>query len=102
EPAPPVIYALPLHDALPICLGLGYLLVALVYRLPIAVQPMKAVGAVALTGAVEPEALAASGLILGLLIAAVGLLRAAERLVRLRSEEHTSELQSRENLVCRL
>lgn len=64
-------------------LGLGYLLVALVYRLPIAVQPMKAVGAVALTGAVEPEALAASGLILGLLIAAVGLLRAAERLVRL-------------------
>src|SRR5690606_40824158 len=30
------------------------------------------------------------------------MLRQIARLVKLRSEEHTSELQSRENLVCRL
>src|SRR5690606_40833141 len=41
--------------------------------------------------------IAAMGLFLGFIIAYPG-----DRVQKLRSEEHTSELQSRENLVCRL
>lgn len=66
-----------------VAVGLGYLLVAAVYRLPVAVQPMKAIGAIALTSATDPETLAASGLIVGAAVAAVGLFRAVERAARL-------------------
>src|SRR5690606_41487492 len=49
------------------------------------------------------EALAASGQLLVLTPQELGLIGAtAQRDALARSEEHTSELQSRENLVCRL
>lgn len=63
--------------------GLGYLLVAVVYRLPIAVQPMKAVGAILLASGTDPGTLAAAGLILGVAVAAIGLFRVVERAARL-------------------
>ncbi len=66
-----------------VALGAGYLLVAAVYRLPIAVQPMKAVGAILLTTASDPQTLAASGLILGVLVSLVGLFRIVEKAARL-------------------
>lgn len=44
---------------------------------------MKAIGAIALTSATDPETLAASGLIVGTVVAAVGLFRAVERAARL-------------------
>src|SRR5690606_41497034 len=80
HPAPTEIYPLSLHDALPIFPG----------------EPL-------------PETTGEVGIDLGLThfavlsngkkIASPKFLRRAERR---RSEEHTSELQSRENLVCRL
>src|SRR5690606_40448345 len=51
----------------------------------------------------HPERFAAAAVIpMGDLEAAVGEARRAAKLGLRRSEEHTSELQSRENLVCRL
>ncbi|SMF55653.1 Sulfate permease, MFS superfamily [Tistlia consotensis] len=66
-----------------VSVGLAYLLVAGVYRLPVAVQPMKAVGAIVLTTATDPETLAACGLVLAAVIAAIGLSRIVERAARL-------------------
>ena len=45
--------------------GLFALMTALVYRLPIPVQPMKAVAAMAIAGMATPEVLMATGLLLG-------------------------------------
>lgn len=59
----------------------GYLLVALVYRLPVAVQPMKAVGAVILAGGLSGGEVAWAGAMLGAILLALAaspvLLRAA-------------------------
>ncbi|MDN3523620.1 putative sulfate/molybdate transporter [Halomonas ramblicola] len=54
----------------PVFLGFaaGYLLVALLYRLPIAVQPMKALGAVILTGGLTAAETAWAGTIIGLVL----------------------------------
>lgn len=49
----------------------GYLLVALVYRAPIAVQPMKALGAVILTGGLTAAETALAGALLGLVLLAL-------------------------------
>ncbi|UOM35740.1 putative sulfate/molybdate transporter [Acuticoccus sp. I52.16.1] len=49
----------------------GYLLVALVYRVPVAVQPMKALGAVILAGGLGAEGIAVSGAVLGALLLAL-------------------------------
>src|SRR5690625_7860837 len=62
--APPEIYTLSLHDALPICVGMGHVSAAAVPRV---------------------ARLISDGVP-----------------VVVRSEEHTSELQSRGHLVCRL
>src|SRR5690606_41407432 len=74
DPAPPEIYTLSLHDALPISIlsagRAGLRMVAAGYPGP------------------RPEHRATPG--------------SFERATSARSEEHTSELQSRENLVCRL
>src|SRR5690606_42126833 len=93
-------HTLPLHDALPICRRLAL------------VRPDR--GAIAALGAryletLVPDAretvavLRAEGIdvriISGGLLPAV---RAVAEALGVRSEEHTSELQSRENLVCRL
>jgi MFS superfamily sulfate permease-like transporter len=59
----------------------GYLLVAVVYRLPVAVQPMKAVGAVILAGGLSGGEVAWAGAMLGAILLALAasplLLRAA-------------------------
>ncbi len=57
----------------PVFLGFaaGYLLVALLYRAPIAVQPMKALGAVILTGGLTAAETALAGALLGLVLLAL-------------------------------
>ncbi len=61
--------------------AVGYLLVAIVYRLPVAVQPMKAVGAVILAGGLSGGEVAWAGAMLGAILLALAasplLLRAA-------------------------
>src|SRR5207249_10553480 len=79
-PRPAEIYTLSLHDALPICARVGL------------AQP----GERALRAREHPHEAA-------LLDTEEQLLRIQERcFMRVRSEEHTSELQSRFDLVCRL
>src|SRR5690606_41787229 len=85
-PPPAALYPLSLHDALPIfvTLGLGLWLI---------VRPLASLSALVL-------AIAA-----GMVVAGASRLSDSDRPLPARvsrSEEHTSELQSRENLVCRL
>src|SRR5690606_41361160 len=89
DPAPLEIYTLSLHDALPISAEDGH-------AVPAALAVVDAVVAVG----VEVEGREG-------VVADLGLLQAEHVGPRHvepgeRSEEHTSELQSRENLVCRL
>jgi hypothetical protein len=58
----------------PVLLGfaLFYIATALYYRLPIPVQPMKAVAAVLLTAGIAPAGLAASGVLIGLVLLVLG------------------------------
>src|SRR5690606_39710258 len=89
DPGTPVPYALSLHDAIPICCGDAVL------------RPVQAaIGRAAGDGAGDVEEVA------------IAVRAGAEHRVAegdsvalspgdVRSEEHTSELQSRENLVCR-
>lgn len=55
----------------------------LFYRLPIPVQPMKAVSAVILTGGLSPGEVAAAGMILGIILFGLGITGAISRLARL-------------------
>jgi hypothetical protein len=69
----------------PVILGfaIAYLGTALLYRLPIPVQPMKAVAAVLLTSEVAPASLAASGVAMGAILLLLGSTGAIDRLGRL-------------------
>src|SRR5690606_39382335 len=87
--APPAIHTLSLHDALPICDG--------DHRQVGQHVPDRAVDR---PGPALPPGRHRLGHAAGPPLQAPGLLDAPPR--HLRSEEHTSELQSRENLVCRL
>src|SRR5439155_21094655 len=84
DPAPPEIYTLSLHDALPICQPLHR-----PGKTRRASQPAEPGGVITPDAAARPLA--------GRRPAPR---RASQR--RCRSEEHTSELQSRGHLVCRL
>ena len=88
DPATPEIYTLSLHDALPICVGVG----ATIFDV-----------ALALLGDLPRDAdrCATVGDAVAELIEALGLVRTGETVFD-RSEEHTSELQSLAYLVCRL
>src|SRR5690606_39600495 len=98
----PHIYSLSLHAALPIS-GAGY--VALSAVLKMVVFPLVITGVVLITGLQGTAAMtliiygviptASSGYALAKLLGAD-----ADVMAGIRSEEHTSELQSRENLVC--
>ncbi len=59
---------------MPVVLGfaVSYIATAFWYRLPIPVQPMKAVAAVLLTAEMSPESLAASGVIIGAILLVLG------------------------------
>ncbi|MEJ2693475.1 MAG: putative sulfate/molybdate transporter [Candidatus Thiodiazotropha sp.] len=53
--------------------GLFALAVALIYRRPIPVQPMKVVAAIAIAGQLDPAVIAATGLLLGVVLILLGL-----------------------------
>jgi MFS superfamily sulfate permease-like transporter len=76
-------------------LGFGLFLIAsgLFYGLPIAVQPMKAVGAVMLTSGLTPGEVAATGIVLGLILLVLGLSGAIGWLARLIPQSVTAGLQ---------
>lgn len=64
--------------------GLAYLLVAAVYRLPVAVQPLKAFGAIAVAAGAGADVVAAGALLMGatfVLLGATGWLDRAARVV---------------------
>lgn len=63
--------------------GVAYLVVARVYRLPVAVQPLKAFGAVAIAAGAGADVIAAGALLMGgvfIILGTTGLLDAAARL----------------------
>src|SRR5207249_12091412 len=91
DPATPDVYTLSLHDALPI---LGETVEGAALEEAVASGVLAALGTVGVQGT---AGCALSGLF------ALGLVSpCAEACSRMRSEEHTSELQSRFDLVCRL
>src|SRR5207302_11314690 len=93
---PPGVHTLSLHDALPICaadddVGAG-------------LERLRAVVEVGRRLEVGLRVVVLLGVgVVGLVVAGQGdALQPLDRLEAVRSEEHTSELQSREKLVCRL
>lgn len=78
-----------------VLLGFGALLIAtgLFYAIPIAVQPMKAVGAAMLTGGLTPAEIAAAGLTVGVVILALGATGLIGRVARLVPQSVTAGLQ---------
>src|SRR5690606_40728102 len=96
DPPPTEIYPLSLHDALPILAGLA----------PSAYVRSKARRRRTELRTLWPDVVddLASGVRAGLSLpeALIALAERGPEQLRGRSEEHTSELQSRENLVCRL
>src|SRR5690606_41793684 len=87
HPPPPEIYTLSLHDALPISI------------LP--PRCIRKVRSETLTSLI-PFKFCKADVIWRMELASTTLIVISRTLLSLRSEEHTSELQSRENLVCRL
>lgn len=79
----------------PVVLGfaLCYIGTALVYRLPIPVQPMKAVAAVLVTAGTTPASLAASGVIIGAALLVLGASGGVDRLGRLVPQSVLAGLQ---------
>jgi MFS superfamily sulfate permease-like transporter len=65
----------------------------LFYGLPIAVQPMKAVSAVILTGGLRPGEVAAAGMILGIVLLVLGATGAIGRVARLIPQSVSTGLQ---------
>jgi hypothetical protein len=79
----------------PILLGFAtfYIATAAYYRLPIPVQPMKAVAAVLLTTGITPAGLAASGVMIGIALLVLGLTGWITRLARLVPQSVLAGLQ---------
>ena len=63
--------------------GLTYILAGSYFQVPIAVQPFKAVAAIALAMSLSPSAIASAGLVMGLLLILVGVTNLATRLAKL-------------------
>jgi MFS superfamily sulfate permease-like transporter len=79
----------------PVLVGFAvfYLGTALYYRLPIPVQPMKAVAAVLLTAGITPAGLAASGVMIGVALLLLGLTGWITRLARVVPQSVLAGLQ---------
>jgi MFS superfamily sulfate permease-like transporter len=79
----------------PVLAGFGafYVATALIYRLPVPVQPMKAIAAVAMTGAVTPAMLAVSGVLTGVVLLALGLTGLISRFARIVPQSVIAGLQ---------
>ncbi|NHM20375.1 benzoate transporter [Epibacterium mobile] len=73
--------------------GLFYIATGLVYRLPIPVQPMKAIAAVALLGVASPTEIALSGVLIGLVLLGLGGTGLIDRIRRLVPQSVLSGLQ---------
>jgi MFS superfamily sulfate permease-like transporter len=86
------LVGLPASNVL-LCFGLFYLATGLIYRLPIPVQPMKAIAAVALVSEVNPGAIALSGILIGLTLLALGASGLIDRIARLVPQSVLSGLQ---------
>ena len=69
----------------PVLLGfaIAYLVTGLVYRLPVPVQPMKAIAALVMVSEVSPGSVALSGLMIGAVLVILGATGAIDRLARL-------------------
>jgi MFS superfamily sulfate permease-like transporter len=80
---------------LPVIAGFAafYIATALYYRLPVPVQPMKAVAAVLLTTQLTPATLAASGIMIGAILVALGLTGWITRLARMVPQSVLAGLQ---------
>lgn len=76
-----------------LCFGVFYIATGLIYRLPIPVQPMKAIAAVALVGGVTPDAVALSGVLIGLALLVLGASGLIDRIARLVPQSVLSGLQ---------
>jgi SulP family sulfate permease len=63
--------------------GLTYCLAARYFQIPIAVQPFKAVAAIALALSLSPSEIASAGLLMGVLLLLVGITNLASRLARI-------------------
>src|SRR5690606_40947698 len=88
--APHAIYTLSLHDALPIFISSGFIIIFIIHSGALRVVTPSSLGPINF---------------LSILWQAVHILPKTSSpcaAIASRSEEHTSELQSRENLVCRL
>ncbi len=79
----------------PVFLGFAVFLVAsaLIYRLPVPVQPMKAVAAVMLTTQIAPEAVALSGIMIGIVLLGLGASGWIAKVVRLVPQSVLAGLQ---------
>lgn len=79
----------------PVLLGFAifYIATSVHYRLPIPVQPMKAVAAVLLTAGMAPAGLAASGVMIGLVLLVLGLTGWITRLARVVPQSVLAGLQ---------
>lgn len=73
--------------------GLFYVATGLIYRLPVPVQPMKAVAAMALASEVTPGAIALSGLLIGAILLGLGAGGLIDRIGRLVPQSVLSGLQ---------
>ncbi|MEY8841376.1 molybdate transporter family protein, partial [Cribrihabitans sp. XS_ASV171] len=73
--------------------ALFYIATGAIYRLPIPVQPMKAIAAVALVAQVTPAAIALSGVILGVVLIFLGGSGIIDRIARLVPQSVLSGLQ---------
>lgn len=63
--------------------GLAYVLAGAYFRIPISVEPFKAVAAIALALALPPSAIASAGFLMGVLLALIGLTNLVTPLARL-------------------
>jgi predicted benzoate:H+ symporter BenE len=81
--------------ATPVLAGFAafYVATSVYYRLPIPVQPMKAVAAVLLTAQISPAALAASGVMIGIALLVLGLTGWITRLARVVPQSVLAGLQ---------
>lgn len=73
--------------------GLGYLVAALVYRAPVPIQPMKALGAIALAGGLSALELSLSGVIIGVCLLALGASGGIRRVARWTPQSVSAGLQ---------
>lgn len=76
-----------------LCFGLFYIATGLIYRLPVSVQPMKAVAAVALVSEIAPGAIALSGIVIGVILLLLGASGLIDRIARLVPQSVLSGLQ---------